>query len=371
MPTTSSSLTVAANRIVNINQANFNLDGSNAATNVITVNDGAVLTISTGDYDTDSATNAFDGTVNLDERHDRHQHRRRRVRHGRRAELPRLRQQSEPLDRRGPRHRQRRRRARRRREHHAARQPTQFGAQVDFNSDADVNVADGATVHFLATVNFNTVNGGNNAEFTGGGELIFSAGVNFNEATHLNMVGGTVDLDGADSIGDTINIDAPLTINAALMRSFGKNNGGGGMNILDVNNSVNTGALTVNLDDADAEWTLNVAGRDEPGERQHRRDAAGRQRRERQRHGERHRRRADRRPESTSVRRHREHQHGGSAAAARRRQRHDDPNTIAGGTINGVGLLGADAGKALHGFGTINAASTSTASANLRPTMAR
>ena len=90
--------------------------------------------------------------------------------------------------------------------------------------------------------------------------MIFSAGVNFSETTHLNMVGGTVDLDGADSIGDTINVDAPLTINAELMRSFGKNNGGGGTNLLDVNNSVNTGTLTVNLDDADAEWTLNAQG---------------------------------------------------------------------------------------------------------------
>ncbi len=32
-----------------------------------------------------------------------------------------------------------------------------------------------------------------------------------------------------------------------------------------------------------------------------------------------------------------------------------NPNTIAGGTINGPGLLGADTGSALHGFGTINA----------------
>ena len=32
----------------------------------------------------------------------------------------------------------------------------------------------------------------------------------------------------------------------------------------------------------------------------------------------------------------------------------DDPNTIAGGTITGAGLLGADTAKHLHGFGTIN-----------------
>ena len=32
-----------------------------------------------------------------------------------------------------------------------------------------------------------------------------------------------------------------------------------------------------------------------------------------------------------------------------------NPNTIAGGTIQGVGILAADVGKSLHGFGTINA----------------
>ena len=44
------------------------------------------------------------------------------------------------------------------------------------------------------------------------------------------------------------------------MRSFGKPNGGGGINTLDINNSVATGVLTVNLDNADDEWTLNAQG---------------------------------------------------------------------------------------------------------------
>ena len=247
MPTTSSSLTVAANRTVNINQNNFNLDGSNAATNVITVNTDATLNINTTDYDPDSATNAFDGTVNLvsgtinvnvtdvefvmdgvlnssASGSDQSLWTGDNLAFGNDAGV---------LD---------------ADVNITGSQPTQFGSAVRFNSDADVNVADGATMHFLSVVNFNSVNGGNNAEFTGSGEMIFSAGVNFTEATTLNMVGGTVDFDGADSIGDTINIDSPLVINAELVRSFGKTNGGGGTNLLDINNSVGTGTLTVNLD---------------------------------------------------------------------------------------------------------------------------
>jgi hypothetical protein len=43
-----------------------------------------------------------------------------------------------------------------------------------------------------------------------------------------------------------------------------------------------------------------------------------------------------------------------------------DVNTIAGGTINGPGTLGADTGHSLHGFGTINATIDFTGSADLR-----
>ena len=44
----------------------------------------------------------------------------------------------------------------------------------------------------------------------------------------------------------------------------------------------------------------------------------------------------------------------------------DNPNTIAGGTINGPGILGADTGSALVGFGTINANIDFDGTANLR-----
>jgi hypothetical protein len=132
---------------------------------------------------------------------------------------------------------------------------------VTFNSDADVNVAAGGTLTFLSgtTVNFNSVNGLNNAQFTGAGDLVFSGVVNVNEATTLDMVGGAVDLDGNDAIGDFVNVDAPLTINATTLASFGKVNGVG-TNTLDINNSAGTGILTVNLDNPAIDWTLNGAG---------------------------------------------------------------------------------------------------------------
>jgi hypothetical protein len=229
---------------------------------------------------------------------------------------------------------------------------SQIAAQVDFNSDADVNVGVDATFNLLNTVNFDTVNAANNAEFTGPGTIAFSGQVNVNEAVTLNMVGGVVDLDGLDNAGDIVNIDAPLTINAAEVPNFGRVNGGGGTNTLDINNSVGTGVLTVNLDDAADEWTLNG-----PGVMNLVNDNA----------------------EATLL--------AGSdvningtvnvTGDVRSTARLDiagvvnintagqplrlaggnnlDPNTIAGGTINGPGILGADTNRNLTGFGTIDA----------------
>jgi hypothetical protein len=135
-----------------------------------------------------------------------------------------------------------------------------FVAPVTFKSDADVDVPANAFLNLTRVVNFDTVNAANNAEFTGAGTIAFNNTVNVNEAVTLNMVGGTVDLDGNDATGEFINVDAPLTINAATASNFGRVNGGGGTNTLDVNNSVGTGVLSVNLDDPAAEWTLNGPG---------------------------------------------------------------------------------------------------------------
>lgn len=225
-----------------------------------------------------------------------------------------------------------------------------FFAPVTFMSDADVEVPAGASLVLNRPVAFNSVNAANNAEFTGAGTMAFADDVTVNEATTLNMVGGTVDLDGNDGVGDTVAVNAPLTINAATVSNFGRANGGGGINTITVNNSVSTGILTVNLDDPAAEWTLNgpgvmnlvndnapatlLAGSDVKingtlnvtGDVRTtaRLDIAG----------------------IVNI--------NTAAEPLRLAGGSGDPNTIAGGTISGVGILGADTGIDLHGSGTIS-----------------
>jgi hypothetical protein len=239
-----------------------------------------------------------------------------------------------------------------------------FFAPVTFKSDADVNVPAGANLVFNGAVTFDSVNAANNAAFTGAGSMSFSNAIVVHEATTLNMVGGTVDLDGNDGVGDVINIDAPLTINAATVSNFGRVNGGGGTNTLVVDNNVGTGVLTVNLDDPAAEWTLNVAGAlnlvndNTPAtllagndvnvngtltvtgdvRTTARLDLAG----------------------AVTI---------GTAGEPLRLAGGDggsNSNTIAGGIISGAGILGADSGKALHGFGNINTAIDFDGTANLK-----
>lgn len=349
-------LTVEANRTVTINQTNFNFDGSGAGGTVITVKSQGALNLNVTDYDSDAATNGFDGTIFLDDGDIS-------VTSGDaefvmdgvlnmsstvegqivvwNGEAFDLGNDAGSLD---------------ADLNVSGNQQSQFAAPVDFNADADVNVAAGATIAFLSLVNFDTVNGGNNAEFTGAGTMAFSAGVNVNEATTLNMVGGTVDLDGLDNVGDVVNVDAPLTINAATMSSFGRANGGGGVNTLDVNNSIATGVLTVNLDNVNDEWTLNSQGAmnlvndnaeatlltgsdvnvngivNVTGDvRTTARLDIG----------------------STGV------ININTAAEPLRLaggNNTNDMNTLAGGTVSGAGILAADTGKGLTGHGTINAA---------------
>ncbi|WP_428307674.1 beta strand repeat-containing protein [Lacipirellula sp.] len=366
LPTASSSFTVAANRNVVINQNNFNLDGFGVLTNTITVESGGDLTVNTTDYDPDSATNAFNGTINLN-----------------RGNIEVITSDAEfvmdgvlnmnstgavgaewdgesidignnagalsaHLNVTGDGN---------------INSQARFFTNIDFNSDADVNVAAGASLAFNEAVSFDTVNGGNNASFTGGGSMFFSGLINVNEAVTLNMVGGLVDLDGADAFGEFINIDAPMTINVATFANFGRVNAGGGVNTLDVNNNAGTGVLTVNLDNANDEWTLNapgvmnlandnapatlLAGSDVnvngtvnvTGDVRTtaRLDIAG--------------------TVNISTAAEPFRLAGGDGAS--------DMNTLAGGTISGSGILAADAGKGLTGHGTINTAIDFDGSADL------
>jgi hypothetical protein len=233
-----------------------------------------------------------------------------------------------------------------------------FFSPVTFKSDAKVNVLAGGSLVFNSTATFDTVNTLNNAEFTGAGTMSFGDVVNVNEAVNLNMMGGTVDLDGNDAVGDFVNVDAPLTIHAAALNSFGRVNAGGGVNTLDVNNSVGTGVLTVNLDSPVAEWTLNA-----PGVMNLVNDNTA----------------------ATLLAGNGVNVNGtlnvtgdvrttarldiGSTGVVNINTPNEplrlgggtnfvdfpaEPNTIAGGTIAGPGVLGADNDKALVGFGTIN-----------------
>ena len=65
MGATGSDLTVGPDAEVTITQNSFNLDGGVAGETVITVNEGGTLTLDLGDYDNDTATNSFDGVINL------------------------------------------------------------------------------------------------------------------------------------------------------------------------------------------------------------------------------------------------------------------------------------------------------------------
>ncbi len=229
--------------------------------------------------------------------------------------------------------------------------PSQMGSIVRYSSDADVNVAAGGELDHLNTVDFNTVNGPNTAEFTGAGTIRFHAVVNVNEMATINMAGGVVDMDGLDSVGDFINIDAPFSVQAQTFGSFGRVNGGGGINTLDINNRGGTGVLAVNLDDPATEWTLNG-----PGVMNLVNDNA----------------------EATLLSGNAVNLNGtvnvtGDVRTTARVyvagvvniNTVGQPlrlaggnlanfNTIGGGTIAGAGLLGADTGRSLRGFGSIN-----------------
>lgn len=138
---------------------------------------------------------------------------------------------------------------------------SRFATSVRINADAKIAVAAGATLDFTGSVLFQSVNGGNQAQFSGPGTARFNSSVTVVEATTLDMAGGTVDLDGVDAVGDQITLQAPLVINAATMSSFGNvNNNGVNVILIDASSGGATGSLTVNLDDPDAEWTLNPQG---------------------------------------------------------------------------------------------------------------
>jgi hypothetical protein len=131
---------------------------------------------------------------------------------------------------------------------------------VKFNSDADVDIATGATLVLDSSAFFHSVNGVNNGAFTGAGTFVINSFATFFEATTLNMVGGSVDFDGenGDASSNFITVYAPVVVNAANFESFGAAKPSA--DTLLVDNETSAGSLTVNLDDPNAEWTLDAPG---------------------------------------------------------------------------------------------------------------
>jgi len=236
MTGSSASLTVEAGVTVNIDDANFNADGTDTATNFITINSGGVLdldlgagadesltgiiNLNGGELDVTTADNTWtiDGSVNV----------------GATTGTSQINGDEVTF--------------------------TSTTLSVGASSISDINAASvwaatgnlvtnaGATTRIDGTSTFSTP-----GTFTGTGTLLIGGNATFATATTINMPSGTVDLDGADVIGNAVTVNANTTINANVLASFGNANFIG-TNTLVLNQFA---SLTVNLTNAASEWTLN------------------------------------------------------------------------------------------------------------------
>ena len=137
---------------------------------------------------------------------------------------------------------------------------SRINSAVNFRSGAKVDIATGAVLVLGNSASFYSVHGAINAELTGGGTLVTNGFTTFFENTTLNMTGGNVDFDGenSDASANTIVLYAPLVVNAANFDSFGATKAS--PDTLLVDNEAAAGVLTVNLDNPNAEWTLDPPG---------------------------------------------------------------------------------------------------------------
>jgi hypothetical protein len=240
MPTSMSSITVNAGVTVNVDQANFNPDGSAAATNVITVNSGGILdldlgagadegfggaiVLNGGELDVTTADDSWsiDRTVNV----------------GASTGTSQINGEQVTIA--------------------SATITVGANSTLDVNADAvwgssgNLVTNAGAVTRLDGTTAFS-----GNGTFTGAGALRTGGDTTFAAVTTIDMPAGTVDLDGADVLGNTVTVNANTTINAGTMASFGANTLLGGDDTLVLNNFA---SLTVNLTDPNAEWTLTSNG---------------------------------------------------------------------------------------------------------------
>lgn len=246
---------------VTINQTNFDFDGPNAGITTVTVNPLGRLNVNSSDYDLDPGANGFDGVIHLNNGDISVQTADARfVMNGilnMHSDMPgQITQwEGQPVDIGNDLIASAQLNV-------TGNQISRFGSVVRFRSDAAVNVAAGAILDFNNVVHFEPVGIASTGQFAGSGTIRFNGAVNVNEATTLDMTGGTIDLDGVDSVGDLISVNAALTLKAAALTSFGRTNAGGGVNVIHVDalSAGSTGSLTVNLDDPNGAWTINPQG---------------------------------------------------------------------------------------------------------------
>ncbi len=136
---------------------------------------------------------------------------------------------------------------------------------VTWNSDAEVDVAAGATLAVIGFSTFNSVNGAESAQFNGPGNIRFGGG-HVLEDTTLNFSGGTVGFDGGGSgaiflSAPDFTIDAVMTVNAAEFDEYGRTTVIPVFQESELNINADIGGqLTVNLDNADDTWIVNNVG---------------------------------------------------------------------------------------------------------------
>ena len=237
---------MTVNGSMTINDPSFNLDGASSNSGIVTVNDGAVLTINSDQINI--LNNNFSGTLNVNS-----------------GEL----HMNTPTpwtllgelnlnDNNGTTG-----------ESSVAGAPIRVVAgkitgagnlnnletDVEFFSGSSTSVAAGAKLNFQRTVTFRggTSHTGNGTLGLGAGQLVVVDG-----PTTFNMPNGTVNLDIGSASVRNYQLNADLTINAASVDSFGLITPGAATDTININNAATK--LTVNLTDSASEWTIASDG---------------------------------------------------------------------------------------------------------------